>query len=85
MKLTVPLARDVVMLGLGGAGMVHELFLVPLPNMVRVTVSLILLGGNAALHTYWLARNSAPVAPTPTASLPRPSDSSSSSPPSSPP
>lgn len=80
--LTVPLVRDVVMLGLGAGGMVHELFLTRGPDMVRVTVSLLLLGGNAALHTYWLARNTPPAPRTPTASVLPSSDSSSSPPPS---
>lgn len=82
MKVSLPLTRDVVMLSLGAGGMVHELFLVHSPDMVRVTVSLLLLGGNAALHTYWLARNTPPVPRTPIASVSPSSDSSSSSPPS---
>lgn len=57
MKLTVPLARDVVMLLLGSAGMSHELFLVSSPNMVRVWASIGLLLGPAALASWWRLRN----------------------------
>lgn len=83
-KITVPLVRDVLMLGLGAAGMTHELFFVPAPDMTRVTVSLLLLAGSAAVNTYWLARNTPPT-PTPTAVSPPSSPPASSSPPSLPP
>lgn len=74
MKLTVPLARDVVMLLLGSAGMTHELFLVDPPNMVRVWVSIGLLLGPAALNGWWLRR--IPEQPTSTAVSPSSSPSS---------
>lgn len=82
MKITLLLVRDVVMLGLGAGGMCRELFLVPTPDMVRVTVSLLLLAGSAAVNTYWLARNTG--RPMPTGEPPPSSPSVSSSPPSSP-
>ena len=71
--------RDLVMLGLGSGGMVHELFLVPAPDPVRVGVSLLLLGGPAAINTWWLAHNPVmpPAAPMPS-SLPASPPSSSS-------
>jgi len=81
-RLTVPVLRDLAMLGLGCGGMVHELFLVVAPDPVRVTVSLLLLGGPAAVNTWWLARNPAttpPAAPGPSP-LPAPPPSSSSPP-----
>lgn len=56
-KITVALARDVVMLALGSAGMTHELFLVVKPDMVRVWVSIGLLLGPAVLLSWWRARN----------------------------
>lgn len=80
MKLTVPVLRDLAMLGLGCGGMVHELFLTPAPDTMRVTVSLLLLGGPAAINTWWLARNPTPPA-GPTPSPPSASLPSSSSPP----
>lgn len=77
MKITVPLARDVAMLLLGSGGMVHELFIVSTPDMIRVWASIGLLLGPAALASWWRLRNPEP--PTPTAL------SSSSSPSPSPP
>jgi hypothetical protein len=71
-KLTVPLLRDLVMLALGSGGMAHELFVVPAPDMVRVSASIGLLLGPAALASWWRVRNPEP---TPTAS---PSSSSPS-------
>jgi len=82
-KVTFPQLRDLVMLGLGTGGMTHELFLVHSPDMVRVTVSLLLLAGSAAVNTYWLARNTQ-TRPSPTAEPPPSSPSPSSSRPSSP-
>ncbi len=79
MKISVPLARDIVMLVLGSAGMTWQLFFVPEPNMVRVWVSIGLLLGPAALNSVWRARNPLPEQPTPTASSP-PSSPSASSP-----
>lgn len=79
MKLSVPLARDLVMLGLGSGGMVHELFMVAGPNPLRVTVSLLLLLGTSAINAYWLTRNPT-LAAAPTVSPPAPSQGSSSSP-----
>jgi hypothetical protein len=76
-KITVPLVRDLVMLGLGSAGMIHELFLVAAPNMVRVSVSIGLLLGPAALNSWWRLRNPEPT-PTPVGPSPSPSSPSSS-------
>ena len=82
MKISVPLARDVVMLVLGSAGMAHQLFLVPAPDMVRVWVCIGLLLGPAALNSVWRMRNPLPgeSTPTPTGVSP-PSSPSPSSPP----
>ena len=60
MRLTVPLLRDLVMLGLGSAGMAHELFFITEPNMVRVWVCIGLLLGPAALNSLWRMRNPLP-------------------------
>lgn len=77
MKFSVPLLRDLVMLGLGSAGMTRELFFVPEPNMVRVWVGIGLLLGPAALNSVWRARNPLGLESTPAApsSLPSPSPS----------
>lgn len=81
MKITVPLLRDLVMLGLGSGGMVHELFLVAAPDMIRVWASIGLLLGPAALNSVWRLRN--PIAdPSVTSTGVGPSPSPSSSPPS---
>lgn len=81
MKISVPLLRDLAMLALGSAGMTHELFLVPAPDMVRVWVCIGLLLGPAALASVWRARNplpqESPLPPTPTGVGPQPSPSSS--------
>jgi hypothetical protein len=74
-KITVPLARDLVMLGLGSAGMTHELFLVDAPNMIRVWVCIGLLLGPAALNSVWRMRNPLPDTPTAAGSPPSPSSS----------
>jgi hypothetical protein len=79
-KITVPLVRDLVTLALGSGGMVHELFLVSQPNMVRVSVSIGLLLGPAALYAAWRLRNPEPPQPTPSG-VGSPSSPSSSSPP----
>ncbi len=83
MKLTVPLLRDLVMLALGSGVMIQEIWGRPAPEPLGVTVSLLLLGGPAAINTWWLARNpqptTPPVAPTPS---PQPSLPPSSSSPS---
>jgi hypothetical protein len=78
-KLTVPLTRDVLTLALGSGGMVHELFLVQSPNMVRVSVSIGLLLGPAALYAAWRLRNPEPQS-TPNGAGSPSSPSSSSSP-----
>lgn len=80
MKITVPLLRDLVMLGLGSGGMTRELFFVDAPNMVRVWVGIGLLLGPAALNSMWRMRNPLDSETTPTAGSP--SRSPSSSPPS---
>ena len=77
MKVTVPLLRDLVMLALGSGGMAHELFLVPTPDMIRVSVSIALLLGPAALNSWWL-RRADPVTPTAVSSSPSPSSPPSS-------
>lgn len=82
MKISVPLLRDLAMLILGSAGMTHELFFVPEPNMVRVWVSIGLLLGPAALNSVWRARNPLPQElPPPTHTGVSPSSSPSPSPP----
>lgn len=80
MKITVPLTRDVLTLALGSGGMVHELFLVDSPNMVRVSVSIGLLLGPAALYAAWRLRNPEPPPAMPSAVGSPSSPSSSSSP-----
>jgi hypothetical protein len=77
-KISVPVARDIVMLALGSAGMTWQLFFVPEPNMVRVWVCIGLLLGPAALNSVWRIRNPLPEQPTPTVSSPPPSPSPSS-------
>lgn len=78
MKISVPLLRDLAMLVLGSAGMAHELFLVPTPDMVRVWVCIGLLLGPATLNSVWRARNPLPLEPTtPGAAGSSPSPSSS--------
>jgi hypothetical protein len=75
-KITVPLLRDLTTLALGSGGMVHELFLTPSPNMVRVSVSIGLLLGPAALYATWRLRNPEPVTPSGGGSPSSPSSSS---------
>lgn len=70
MKLTVPVVRDLVMLGLGSGGMVHELFMVPSPDPLRVTVSMLLLLGSATVNLAWFARNTPPTPTGPTGGPP---------------
>lgn len=78
MKIEIPLWRDLAMLALGSAGMIHDLFLVAEPNMVRVWVCIGLLLGPAALNSVWRMRNPLPEPPpTPTVGGPSPSPSSS--------
>jgi hypothetical protein len=82
-KISIPLLRDLAMLVLGSAGMTHELFLVPAPDMVRVWVCIGLLLGPATLNSVWRARNPLPqdsLPHTPTVGGPSPSPSSSQSP-----
>jgi hypothetical protein len=73
-KITVPLARDLVMLALGSGGMAQELFIAAEPNMIRVWVSIGLLLGPAALNSVWRMRNPLPE-PTHTGVSPSPSPS----------
>jgi hypothetical protein len=76
-KISIPLLRDLAMLLLGSAGMTHELFIVPAPDMVRVWVCIGLLLGPAALNSAWRARNQLPESPpTHTAAGSSPSPSS---------
>lgn len=75
MKITIGRLRDVVMLCLGTGGMVRELYLVPTPNLLRVTVSVGLLLGPAALLAWWSARTMAPPSAPPS---PLPESSSQS-------
>jgi hypothetical protein len=49
------------MLGLGSAGMTHELFLVLKPDLVRVWVSIGLLLGPAVLESWLRARTPIPL------------------------
>lgn len=79
MKITVPLARDLVMLVLGSGGMAQELFFRPEPHMVRVWVSIGLLLGPAALNSLWRMRN--PLGQEPTSTDVSPSPFRSPSPP----
>jgi hypothetical protein len=76
-KITVPLLRDLATLALGSGGMVHELFLVSHPDMLRVSVSIGLLLGPAALYATWRLRNPDPVTPNAGGSPSSPSSSSS--------
>lgn len=57
------------MLCLGTAGMARELFIVNTPNMIRVTVSVGLLLGPAALLSWWSARTTPPASAPPTPPL----------------
>lgn len=75
-KVTVPLVRTLVMLILGSAGMTHELFLIPAPNLTRVWVSIGLLLGPAALEAAFRMFRPTPGPPTMVAgSSPSPSSS----------
>lgn len=73
-RLWIAVARDVVLLGIGGAGMVREIFYEPTLDMTRVGLFLGMIAGSAVLQATWLLRN-LPTAPPP---LPPPSSSSSS-------
>lgn len=76
MKITIGRLRDYAMLSLGTAGMARELFVVPEPNLVRVTVCVGLLLGPAAMLSWWSARTT----PPPSAPPSPPLESSSRSP-----
>lgn len=56
MKIRVPLLRELVMLGLGTAGMARELFLEPRPDLVRVGICIPLMLGPAAVWVWLRAR-----------------------------
>lgn len=73
-RITIPVVRDVLMLGLGSAGLTRELFLVDTPNLIRVWVSIGLTLGPAVLLSWWRARNPLPDI-TPTQEQPSPSSS----------
>jgi hypothetical protein len=62
-RITVPLLRDLAMLGLGSGGMTRELFFVPAPDLTRVWVCIGLLLGPAALASVWRMRNPLPGEP----------------------
>lgn len=81
MKIQVPLLRDLVMLGLGSAGMTRELFFVPTPDMTRVWVCIGMLLGPAALASVWRMRNPLPEQSVPTSTGAGPSPSPSVLPP----
>jgi hypothetical protein len=73
-------ARGVVLLGLGTAGMVQQMFLTPTPSLLWVGVSLAMILGEGAVSAWWLAGRSSGTAPQsgpPAASLPPASGGSS--------
>ena len=61
-RLTIPVVRALIMLGLGSGGMTKELFFVPTPDLTRVWVCIGLMLGPAVLEAWWRARNT-PTAP----------------------
>ena len=73
--------RGLVLLGLGTAGMVQQMFLTDTPSLLWVGVSLAMILGEGAVSAWWLAGRSSgtaqPSAPPP-ASLPPASGGSSS-------
>jgi hypothetical protein len=56
------------MLGIGSAGMVRQLFLVPKPDLTVVWVCIGLMLGPAVFEAWWRARNSVPAAAPETSS-----------------
>jgi hypothetical protein len=86
-KLTVPVLRDLVMLGMGSAGMLHELFRPGSMDDARVGLSMVLILGSAMANARWFLRHTPPPG-EPTGELsptgPSPSSLPSSSPSSSP-
>jgi len=68
-SITIPLARTLIMLGLGSGGMVRELFLVERPDLTRMGVCMLLMLGPAVVESWWRARNPTPaVTPLPESS-----------------
>jgi hypothetical protein len=57
-RISIPLLRELTMLGLGSAGMARELFWVPVKDMsmARVTVCMLLMMGPALVWVWWRAR-----------------------------
>jgi len=50
--------RGLILLGLGTAGMVWQMFFVPEPSLVWVGLSLAMILGEGAVSTWWLAGRS---------------------------
>lgn len=78
MTITVSRVRDVAMLCLGTSGMYRELWIVPEPNLIRVSVCIGLLLGPAALLSWWSARATPPPSVPPSPGLESSSQSPSS-------
>lgn len=68
--------RDLVLLGIGSAGLVREIFFTSTWDVTRVALFLAMIAGSGLLNATWLLRNS------PTGSVQPSSPPSSSSPPS---
>lgn len=71
--------RDLVLLGIGSAGLIREIFFVTQWDVTRVALFLAMIAGSGILNATWLLRHSPTVTAT-TQQLP-PSSSSSLSPP----
>lgn len=78
MRDKVSRVRDYIMLTLGAGGMVRELYLEPKPDLLRVTLSVCLLLGPAALLSWLSARTTPPPSAPPSPPLESSSPSSSS-------
>jgi hypothetical protein len=75
-RLWLSVIRDIVLLGIGGAGMIREVFFMPTLDMERVGLFLGMIAGSAVLQATWLLRNLPTAGPSP------PQQQSSLSPPS---
>lgn len=59
--ISIPMARDVVMLLLGTGDLVNQLFIRHEPDSLLIGVGLLLLGGPIAVNAWWLAAHPHPV------------------------
>lgn len=80
-QVWLAIARDLILMGIGGAGLIREIFFTETLDMAHTALFLAMIAGSGSLNALWLVRNTTGgISPggSPSSSPPSPSSPRSS-------